>query len=1230
MRSPARAPAFLLVLAVCFGAADTLSAASPPGVQWVADLTPDPSTSFPVNSVHRLADGTVLVLQSFFALGVTASHLDAAGAVLSTRELPLPEIFDGSLTLSVDSLGAVFAGLTSAPRPFEAWVMKFDGLTGRALWPGPFHYRPDPLTDTLFRSLVLDARGDLFVTGLSVPQPQTAIPFLFKLDGATGRVLWGPVSHVDPSTPGLTFSRVAADANGDAVVSGSWSDGTSGQIEAFKFDGRTGALLWGPTIVPAGNTGPDTPRFVALDATGDLVIIGDRPDGPLFRAVAVKFGGGTGSILWGPLVVDGIGTGFAPSNLLRLDALGDIFLGATLPVASGTGPSTLLKLSGLNGNVVWGPIPYPGDSNATSNPIAAVVEPNGDLFATFSERTSNPVTHSAVTVRVSGATGAVLWGPVVLPSAGSIGALLLDPGGNLLLATSIAAIGPDLSFPSEIVFYLGATGETIRGPMQLPAAVRSATAVRVAADANGDVVSLGRLQRDGSSQAVLVKYRGSTGSAVWGPVEMPEGVWGTPVDLKLASNGDPIWIGTGPNGAGIVLSRRSALDGSVVWGPVPFSGFSGSSNETDSAVALALDQNGDVLVLAGASVFSSDAFITLKCDGKTGGLLWGPSLFDAVGGGFPTALAVGPTGDVAVTGGTAGNVVALQYRGSTGALVWGPVVQGIASGAPAIVIDPSGDVFLAGSTVVKLRGADGSTAWGPVTLPDPLGGFISSAALAFDPAGNPVVGAFTFDGATSRRADFFAKFDNATGARLWGPAVWDASDGLAPQDLLLAIDSSGDFVVAANSNNDSYPDMALRKYSGADGSPVWGPVTFDGPGANFLRSLTLVGKDPVLAGSSSSGTMRTVRFGTALSLETQPWQVPPALCGQPFSFAFQTRNGTSPLAFAITGGALPPGLILDPATGVLSGSAGPAGTYSFRLRAGSGATGIERDFTMVVVQGQPVIDISATSATLCAGGSAVLSVAGSYASYLWLPGGETTATLTVSPSSTTTYDFVGTTTGGCLQRGSRTLTVVPVPGQPAISAPSSVAALAGNLVASVADHPGSHFAWSISGGGIASGQGTHQIQFTAGVGGDLVLTLVETNGNGCTAPAATFTTQVTPASTLFVPVTPCRIYDSRTAGLPLGAGEVRRLTLSGQCGVPPAARAVAMNVTAVGVSGDGSLSVAPGGSAGAAAGGPSWSGGQVRAASTIVGVDATGAVDVSCQAVSGAAHVVIDVAGYFE
>ena len=671
-------PFLPMVLAACLAPAGA-QAASPPGLQWVAEVTPDRSTNYPVNSVYRLGDGSVLVVESQFFAGVAATDLAADGTVLSTHELPLPDIYDGSLRVSVDAFGAVFVGLTATPRPLEAWVMKFDGLTGRALWPGPFHYRFDSVTDTLFRSLAVDARGNLFVTGLSATQ--TGVTFIYSLDGATGGILWGPVSHIDPVTPGLTFLNVAANANGDAIVSGSWENdaGTLGQIAAFKFDGRTGVPLWGPVLVPAGSAGPDSVRFAALDPHGDLVVVGDRTEGQTYRAVVLKIDGKIGSVLWGPLAIGGIQTAFPPSNLLRLDALGDVLLGAWSPDLTGSstlGAPVLLKLSGQDGSVLWGPIPYPGDSSAYAYPIAAALEPGGDFVVAFSERKTSPLSYAALTVRIDGATGTVLWGPIFLATAGVSGGLLPDSGEGILLAvTTINPQNSNVVSQPEVVFYSGATGAIVRGPLELPVSARSGRAVRVAVDAAGDVVTLGQVSRDGPDWTVLVKYRGSTGEILWGPVELPSDAWGSPVDLKLATNGDPIWIGTGESPAfgtgGVVLSRFSGSTGAVVWGPRVFTQAYGA--------ALALDGNGDVFALG--------TTVLLKCDGLTGGLLWGPVSTPNPGA---SALRIGPTGDITVAGWYSGAAVG-KYRGTTGAPVWGPITIAAASYPQAMEIDASGD-----------------------------------------------------------------------------------------------------------------------------------------------------------------------------------------------------------------------------------------------------------------------------------------------------------------------------------------------------------------------------------------------------------------------------------------------------------------------------------------------------------------------------------------------------------
>lgn len=111
----------------------------------------------------------------------------------------------------------------------------------------------------------------------------------------------------------------------------------------------------------------------------------------------------------------------------------------------------------------------------------------------------------------------------------------------------------------------------------------------------------------------------------------------------------------------------------------------------------------------------------------------------------------------------------------------------------------------------------------------------------------------------------------------------------------------------------------------------------------------------------------------------------------------------------------------------------------------------------------------------------------------------------------------------------------------------------------------------------------------------------------------------------FMPLTPCRLGDTRTANpfRRLAAGSFR-VQVTGQCGVPAGARAVAATVTVVRPTQSGSISAAP---SGAPSGLPmlAFNAGDVRANSGMVTLSAVGQIDLT--GVVG--NVIVDVTGAF-
>ncbi|AEE46637.1 peptidoglycan recognition protein family protein [Cellulomonas fimi] len=113
----------------------------------------------------------------------------------------------------------------------------------------------------------------------------------------------------------------------------------------------------------------------------------------------------------------------------------------------------------------------------------------------------------------------------------------------------------------------------------------------------------------------------------------------------------------------------------------------------------------------------------------------------------------------------------------------------------------------------------------------------------------------------------------------------------------------------------------------------------------------------------------------------------------------------------------------------------------------------------------------------------------------------------------------------------------------------------------------------------------------------------------------------------FVPVTPARLLDTRTTGGSLGPASRMDLDVTGSFGVPDNAKAVALNVTAVGTSQVTFVRVWPAGQPAPGSSTFNTDGRRTTNAGVVVGVGGGGKVSLYNNA--GTTHLVVDVTGYF-
>jgi hypothetical protein len=762
--------------------------------------------------------------------------------------------------------------------------------------------------------------------------------------GVSGTVL-ALLRSGDTLYVGGTFTSLAGEARANLgavdAVSGlarAWNPGASGAVRALA--AGDGAIVAGGAFTSVG--GAERSRLASIDPSGLVTAWNPGANSTvraLLRSGASVIAGGDFSSAGGQGrarlaeidLAGGFATAWNPGASGSVAALaagpGVIYAGGAFTVAGGQPRNRIAALDAATGLATpWNP-----GANAQ---VLALAEHGGVVYAggEFTSVAGSARSRLAALDAVSGS--AVAWDPTAYGTV------------------SVLAAGP------AAVFAGGAFNGLGGAPRRNLAAVDAATGALLpwSPDVDDEVLSLAL---DGGVLYVggLFAHVGGTPRNHLAAVDLATAAptaWNPNADgavTALVSDGARVYAGGlfGTVG-GQVRAHLAAIDAgtglATVWNP-----------GADGQVFALARTDGDVLV--GGSFASAGGLPRANLaaiDAGTGlPTPWNPGSNGTVRAIAPACGAVVVGGFFTTLGGQPRVSLAALDEGSGAATAWNPAMNG-----PVFALALEGGVAYAGGIFSLVGGQPRNrlaaidlttglaTAWNPNA-----GGTVR--AIAADPTRLFAGGSFT--GVGGAPVSNLAAMDTDSSAVCPAIAIAPGAlpSGVAGVAYAATVGGAGGtapycFAVTAG----ALPaGLALDRTTGQlAGTPqAWGsfPIT--------VTAVDAVG---------CRGSAATVLDVACPAIAVLPASLADAVAGYAYAETLTAPGATPPLQWTVVSGALPPGLALDPASGVISGVAAVAGNAALGV-AVRDAHGCEAadDFTLSVLAMPPVSLVDARTAGRC-------------------------------------------------------------------------------------------------------------------------------------------------------------------------------------------------------------------------------------------------------------------------
>jgi uncharacterized delta-60 repeat protein len=365
---------------------------------------------------------------------------------------------------------------TAQAQAIEAWVQRYNG--------------PENGKD-YFRAMVVDANGNVYITGSSAPVEEYPWAWATIKYSSEGVPLWTN-RYIHPGDRTAQAAALGVDASGNVYVTGQTTDDAQSYCATIKYS-SDGMPLWTNRYTRSGVGG----KALALDGTGSIFVVANGYNDTDYDLWMLKYSE-AGALLWARSYR-------GSANAMAVDTDGNV-------VATGSSGHNYLTIKYSSaGSLLWNRL-YTGP---VSNDIALAlaIDAAGNVVATGRSFHTNAYSDYA-TIKYSSA-GVPLWtnrydGPI--RGTEEARAVAVDASGNVYVTGSSGASG---SFSDYLTLKYSSAGVPLWTNRYNGSGNRFDEAFALTLDHSGNAYVAGQSERSGNSYEYAAVAYSSSGVPLW-------------------------------------------------------------------------------------------------------------------------------------------------------------------------------------------------------------------------------------------------------------------------------------------------------------------------------------------------------------------------------------------------------------------------------------------------------------------------------------------------------------------------------------------------------------------------------------------------------------------------------------------------------------------------------------------------------------------------------------------